>query len=151
MTVPFRALLIVTVLGASAAGCSRSEGAQVGNQPCPPCGDPSGEISRFSGPRFPDFEPVAPRSSGRVAVFGYVRSSSDSIALEGVQIYAEGTPIGVLSAVDGRYQLEVPDSLATRLALSLVGYVRESLPLRANVSSQRIDVELRQCAVCLMY
>jgi len=144
-----RLLVAVSVLGLC-VGCSRPSERSFART-CPPCGEPTNEIHRFDGPRFPDFEPVVSTDPDVVTVFGYVRSQADAAPLRAVQIYMDGTPYGLLSNADGSYQIQVPDSLVTTLSLSIIGHVSERLDVSSGPRTRRVDVELRTCAVCLQF
>ena len=144
-----RLLVAVSLLGLC-VGCSRP-GQERFAQQCPPCGEPTNEIHRFDGPRFPEFEPAVSADPDVVTVFGYVRSQADAAPLGGVQIYMDHTPYGGLSTTAGRYQLQVPDSLVTMLIFSVIGHVSERLDVSSGPRTRRVDVELRPCALCLQF
>lgn len=73
-------------------------------------------------------------------VSGTVTDSETGEGLPGVNVLIKGTVVGILTDVEGRYSLSVPDPQST-LVFSFIGYSPQEIP----VAGQRvIDVKLAQ-------
>ena len=71
-------------------------------------------------------------------ITGTITDASTGEALPGVNIIVEGTTIGVISDLDGKFSIDVPDQNAV-LVFSFVGYLSEKVPVAGK---SVIDVKL---------
>jgi TonB-dependent starch-binding outer membrane protein SusC len=78
-------------------------------------------------------------------ITGTVKDASTHEALVGVNIVIDGTTKGVISDVNGKFSIEVPNNNAT-LIFSYIGYISQSIPLG---SQSKIDVLLASDALKL--
>ena len=76
---------------------------------------------------------IAPDGSmvQKFKVSGTIVSSDDNQALPGVNISVEGTTIGTISDIDGKYSLEVTDS-NVKLVFSFVGYLSQTVAVNGQ-------------------
>ncbi len=84
---------------------------------------------------------IAPKnfvSRQAIKVAGKVADAQTGEPLVGVNITVEGTTLGVISDVDGKYSIDVPTESSV-LVFSFIGYVSEKVPV-SNRSS--IDINL---------
>ncbi len=86
---------------------------------------------------------------------GRVTDATDGRALQGAQVYVQGTGLGALTGSDGRYDLRVPaEALPSRpvLVVELIGYAREERPLPDGAATRdalTVDVRLSAEALTL--
>ncbi len=73
-------------------------------------------------------------------VTGMVTEASTGEPLPGVNVLVEGTTMGVITADDGKYSIDIPAN-ATALVFSYIGYVTEKVAL---VGQTTIDIKLVQ-------
>lgn len=64
----------------------------------------------------------------QITVTGTVKDGSSGEPIPGVNILVEGTTIGVVTDVDGRYTINVPSG-DVNLVFSYIGYLTEKIPL----------------------
>ncbi len=76
----------------------------------------------------------------QIQVTGKITDASTGQAMPGVNIQVQGTTLGVISDIDGRYSLSVPDANAT-LVFSFIGYVTQEIALGGRTG---IDVTLAE-------
>jgi TonB-linked SusC/RagA family outer membrane protein len=68
-----------------------------------------------------------------VRISGQVTSAEDGSEIPGVNVAVKGTTIGVITGIDGRYQLEVPISAET-LVFSFVGMAEKEEPISGRTT-----------------
>jgi len=71
-------------------------------------------------------------------ITGVVTESSSGEPLPGVNVVVEGTAIGTITDIEGKYSLQVEDPEAT-LVFSYVGFITENIPLEGATT---IDITL---------
>ena len=76
-------------------------------------------------------------------IMGTVTSMEDGKGVPGVSVIIKGTTQGVLTDIDGKYNLNVPKN-ATTLVFSFVGMKKQEL---AITSSNQLDVQLQSEAI----
>ena len=76
--------------------------------------------------------------SAQVSIKGVIKSADDGSLLPGASIQVKGTTIGVVSDLDGRYSITLPEN-ATELVCSSIGFVSQTIPIRGR---SVIDVTL---------
>ena len=83
---------------------------------------------------------VAPKRSifQGVKISGAVNDASSGEPLPGVNITVQGTTLGTVTDIDGKYSIDAPNANSI-LIFSFVGYVTETIPLSGN---SKIDVNL---------
>ncbi len=75
-------------------------------------------------------EETAPQ---QVKVSGTITDATTKEPLVGVNVIVEGTTIGVMTDVNGKFSLSVP-SLSGTLAISYIGYVAQNVPINGMTS-----------------
>ncbi len=75
----------------------------------------------------------------QITVTGTVTESETGDAMPGVNIQVQGTSLGAITGVDGRYSLTVSDRNAT-LVFSFIGYITQEVPLGGRAV---VDVALK--------
>ncbi len=86
-----------------------------------------------------DMLPAVTGSKGKFTVRGTVSDGAAKATIPGANVIIRGTTQGVITNLDGAFQIEVPDESAV-LQVSYIGYVKQDIP----VGSQRvINVELQ--------
>lgn len=81
---------------------------------------------------------AASAASAQQLVEGLVYDSADETPLPGVNIRLQGTTLGTITGVDGRYEFRVPEAEGT-LVFSFVGYETQEVAIAGRA---RIDVAL---------
>ncbi|MFA6592645.1 MAG: SusC/RagA family TonB-linked outer membrane protein [Bacteroidales bacterium] len=76
--------------------------------------------------------------SAQVSIKGVIKSADDGSLLPGASILVKGTTIGVVSDLDGRYSITLPEN-ATDLVCSSIGFVSQTIPIKGR---SVIDVTL---------
>lgn len=84
--------------------------------------------------------PIIENAKGKITVQGTVSDAVAKMTIPGANIVIRGTTIGVITDLEGRFKIEVPDA-ASVLQVSYIGYVTQEIV----VGSQRvINIELQQ-------
>jgi TonB-dependent SusC/RagA subfamily outer membrane receptor len=78
-------------------------------------------------------------------VTGTVTNAEDGTPLPGVSVAVEGTTLGTITDVDGKFQISVPED-ASALSFSFVGMETQLVPLEGR---SVVDVELRTESLAL--
>jgi len=109
-----------------------------------PNASPHGEAFRFSGSAFPELDPPPVSDDEHTVVYGYVRSASDSLPLEDVQVYRRPPGQGgVLTDANGRYYLQISRTVADTIQYDVVGFHSEVLATHGG-GTLRMDAELKE-------
>ncbi|MFC2137922.1 TonB-dependent receptor [Bacteroidota bacterium] len=75
-----------------------------------------------------------------ITVSGTITSKENGEPLPGVNIIVEGTTVGTISDLDGKYTINVPDANAS-LSFSFIGYMQQVIPINGQST---IDVVLEE-------
>ena len=67
----------------------------------------------------------------QVKVSGTITDATTKEPLVGVNVVVEGTTIGVMTDVNGKFTLNVPNLNGT-LAISYIGYVAQKIPINGH-------------------
>ncbi len=80
-------------------------------------------------------EETAPQ---QVKVSGTITDATTKEPLVGVNVVLEGTTVGVMTDINGKFSLSVPNLTGT-LSVSYIGYVAQNIPINGMTS---VDVSL---------
>ena len=72
-------------------------------------------------------------------ITGTVKSAEDNSALPGVNVLIKGTSTGVVTNINGKYQIEVPDG-AEYLVFSFIGMKPQEIAI-SNQSTINVNLE----------
>jgi len=88
--------------------------------------------------------PTAPKAGWRT-VRGQVLDAASEEGLPGATVILKGTTLGVSTAADGSFSLQVPPNGLHALTVSSIGYVTKEIPLtQQSVFTIRLQVDVKQ-------